>query len=320
LTWYPDDHTAVALSSRSLSDAELEDKSVCLALYYKGVCELPEGLREISSRTDLTRAETSALVPAAAESHTVGYQDSDSGRVIAVVTFAGGAEELVPLLWFAGPDAEAVTVRGHAGWLSHPTDSAALLVWRESDGVIVSMLFSGLSDADALAAAESLRRATDAEWNALLSPPDAEPGTELASNDEGGVSWRVYVDTDGSVCADVTVDGSASSSCSGSSGPPSTDALESPASLSSDASIHLYAGRLSPAVTQVQAEFEGDDIEAATVVHNEAGDWYVVAFTGTKRLRTLTALDVDANVLGTVTLGDVTPFGPTSVRSGMLGG
>lgn len=109
----------------------------------------------------------------------------------------GDAEDLAAVRWVWSAHTPA-DVGGHDAWYgqhsleatqaaanqrsdgSAPAISAepgGAVMWQEAPGVIVAVQGYGLSEDELLAAAESLRPATDAEWSAALAEARAEaPG------------------------------------------------------------------------------------------------------------------------------------------------
>jgi hypothetical protein len=223
-----DDSSSVALFSRTLTDAELLGAADDLDLG-TGPLDPPARLADL----DQVGTAHGALSPGAvmlpfavASGHVVGYADeaSDGERGIYVASVAGGDEVLAVARWALGATGQAVDVDGVEGWSGSPYgDGSTLLVWKASPTAVVAVTGFGIDEAALLAAAESVRAATDAEWADLLRvsetvsvPRDAQVG--VSSGDAPGAAFAAYVDADGNLClAYDESNGSSSESCGGSS-------------------------------------------------------------------------------------------------------
>lgn len=146
---------------------------------------------------------------------------------LAVGAAAGDFAELLCGLSPPLSDRYPVEVRGHEGWfVSHDemgdcqaangcTPASLVLTWEEAPGVLATVAATGtdLDDDDVLAVAESLREATDEEWDAAAaataqpeSPDPAEygqyiPDDAVASVTTDGMGSAAYLLPDGQVCA-----------------------------------------------------------------------------------------------------------------------
>ena len=304
----PDDNTLITLSSWSLTEPELIQAASCVVPSRKIACELPRGLTEVAMLEQTGLVDfAAAFAPTSLAGHGVGFQDDVNGRLLGVLTFVGGSDELLALRWQAGPDADEIDGAGEAAWVASGNDRVVI---DEGGGVLVAMQGAGLSDSELTTAARSLAPATDAEWAALTAKTaslDALPAgaTLIGQGSHGTTVWRAFVDGDGGVCGDITIDGASTSSCSGSSASsePPIDAIESPAVLYGDDSVRLYAGRISGAVTGVSVV---PDSSTAVLVAAPVG-WYAALVTGPKTTVTFSAIDVDGATLGAVTIDETAP-------------
>lgn len=259
ITWPEGAATQVMLASHSLNRGQLlaiaeglivDGHSVTLGTVPAG---LPRPLEPIGAMDDL--ALGSALpVPELAPGHMVGYQaEEDIGRAVIVATFAGDASGLGVIRWMARAD-RPVEVRGHSAWIGayEPGATTAAVggaiksatlrtvVWEESPGVLAVVQASGTSETALLAIAESLRPASDAEWQSLIDRTPADDDTDDAAasattatvlpdsrppavpddavvylqGDYAGGTWAVYIDAAGSLCG-ATASGDAGSAVCG---------------------------------------------------------------------------------------------------------
>jgi hypothetical protein len=187
-------------------------------------------------------------MPAGAVGHGVAYSsDEELDRYAFLSVVAADEADLRVLRWLASADRE-VEVRGHPAWMSSrvfdtgssvsgsddsqggggsdggdggdetitQTESHTIL-WEEAPGVVATLTVTGYPADEALHLAEQgIVTATDREWAALVEAADSPipEGAEAAvSGDDGSVSWSVYLDDQGEVCAAVQAASSSTEVC-----------------------------------------------------------------------------------------------------------
>lgn len=179
-------------------------------------------------------------VPRAAAGHVVAYQAEDD-RILVVTSFSGRAPERAVVQWMTRAS-RSVEVRGHRGWVGSyeaetvtdqdgnvASNTTTTALWEESAGVIVVVQGMGLSEAEVLTAAESLRPVTQAEWQELQDLEDlvdeADTATEAAMGipDDATVhleaeyahgTWAIYTEaSDGTLCGTTASADSGSGAC-----------------------------------------------------------------------------------------------------------
>jgi hypothetical protein len=217
---------SLGLFSRTLSDTELLAAAGDLDLDAVPL-DPPDRLGDLD-QVGTTRGSLSAgatLLPfAVGAGHVVGYVDdaSDGGRGIYLASVEGGDGALAIARWALGTTIRAVDVDGTEGWSGSPYgEGSSLVVWQESAGVVVGVTGFGIEEAALLAAAESVRIATDAEWEALVRlgdtatvPRDAQLG--VSNDDVAGSGFAAYLDDEGYLCVDYAEEtGGSVGSCSG---------------------------------------------------------------------------------------------------------
>ena len=114
---------------------------------------------------------------------------------------------------------------GVEGWSGSPYgDGSTLVVWQASPTAVVAVTGFGIDEATLLAAAESVRAATDAEWADLLRASEHHDGaagrarSACPATTSRGPRSRSYLDADGNLCvAYDESNGSSTESCGGSS-------------------------------------------------------------------------------------------------------
>jgi hypothetical protein len=283
LTWEEEPGVAITAASLGLNRDQLLAVTEGLAVEdgAASVGTVPAdvpGPLQLVAATEMS-AVVSPPIPAAAVGHMVAYQDPEGDRAIAVTALGADATDLAVVRWMAGATT-ATDVRGHQGWTSSrqiedtsaeagsadvgsaagegaasgpaATDSPFhTLIWEESPGVVLVVQGFDVAPDDIRAVAESLRPASDEEWERLVqlggSDDDAsgtatETGTATATEEatattgggspsgpgadvpgdalvtlQGGYAegeWAVYVDADGSLCAVSETGSNGSESCS----------------------------------------------------------------------------------------------------------
>ena len=239
------DGTIAYIASSTLSDDELVAAVTELDLG-SGTASAPSGAAGLDLVAVSTAGATGTIplpLPTNA-GHIAGYQTEDDAlnKVIVVASVAGGEDAYLVARWALGPTSRAITVRETEGWVGAPYgDTSTILVWRESPTNLVALSAFGLGESATLAAAESLRSATEEEWAALVTatgqvPIPSSARAAVSGEEPDGRSWAAYLDNDGSLCLDVeTADGSTGSCSSGGSAP-----LEVVAGDLSDGQVVVY--------------------------------------------------------------------------------
>lgn len=158
----------------------------------------------------------------------VDYASPD-GANFSLSTMALSEAARIYHLWLAGPRGDA-QVQGHDASVED-IDGAFVVVWEPSPSQLVEVLTNGVDRATALAFAETVRAASDAEWADLQgqvtsspedglvdntpAPPDGAVHRELA---DGSTEVWGWLGDDGGPCYQVHVDGDQSSQlCAGGS-------------------------------------------------------------------------------------------------------
>jgi hypothetical protein len=195
VTWEADGRH-VLVASHSLDEDQLLAVAEALTIAEGDVTldAAPPGmpvLEQLAAADDYLLANLVVVGPPvrrSAEAFMVGNETVDYDKTFFVVTSAGDASDLVVVRWVTGADTPT-EVRGHPAWAG-TDDGAQSLVWEESPGVIAMVLANGLTDAELQAAVDSLRPATDDEWDQLPHEPVDEsvgdPGDESAGGDTAG--------------------------------------------------------------------------------------------------------------------------------------
>lgn len=136
----------------------VDDRTVTLDAVPPG---LPGGVEELGSAD--VASVNSALVLTGREGHLLRYRAPDAGRALTVATYAGDAVDLALLRWAAGAarTADEVTIAGEPGWssttaLPEGLGRAQRLLWQPAPGVVAAVTTTDLTEAEALATAESL--------------------------------------------------------------------------------------------------------------------------------------------------------------------
>jgi hypothetical protein len=183
-----------------------------------------------------------------------------------------------------------MTVRGHEGWfVPASTDGDALQItalgWREGTGVLVTVTGFGLTEDELRAAAESLRPATDEEWDELLARGDDAPiSNEDMPTLAEGPSWRYARDGDDGVCFEVVEAAGASGTCY-SDGPRLSEGAEQ-----TDEGWWFH-GRVADEVAQVVLQQDGEAPQRVDTVPMDGGGRAWAALLPNGGATTLTALD-----------------------------
>ena len=219
-----EDDLLVAISA-TLDDDALLDVGGRLGLD-DGTFDAPDDLTDELSLVAASRAGVNTggiAIPLPAERGSmVGYQSQDDlSRSVSVMSVDAGEDDFLVARWALGPGARPVDVRGTTGWVGSPFGAGShVVVWRESESNVVALLAGGLSEDEVLAAAESLREATDDEWESLRParqgearvPPNARAAVSGRLAD--GSAYAAYVTDDGSLCLAL----SGSETCQGQAG------------------------------------------------------------------------------------------------------
>jgi hypothetical protein len=259
------DGTLVGVASTTLGADELIGVAEQVGLDDGGAIMLPEdpaGLELVGHTPDASFINLGMPLPMRT-GYLVGYQDDDDlGRAFLVGAVGGDEEALLVARWGLGKTARRVDLRGTTGWIGTPFEDGISVVWEEAPGVLVGVT-SGLTETDTLAAIESLRPATDEEWDRLPKPTEddgetefSEVGVAIPGDARGHVtgeldrgSWVAYVDVDGHLCMDVQQRRGGEGVCS------SLD-QESPAPLVVAASYETAGGQV-----VVYGRVTGTDVE-----------------------------------------------------------
>lgn len=219
--WREGEDTTVELTSRSMETTDLLAVAEALDVTdpAEPADELPGGLRLVA---------TTPMAELHGEMALVAYGGSDAGLSLNVLR---APEAFVTYIrWMQADAPDDVEVRGRAGALWHtryddaPSAGAGnvMLVWAESPDVMVNMSAWGLDADEVLAIAETLRPATDEEWDELrgdagsFDRPPAE--TIVTASSDDGVRWWLEVDPGGSgaaMCLHVAGDRDGFTSCVG---------------------------------------------------------------------------------------------------------
>ena len=191
VTWEVADGRHVMVASHSLDEDQLLAVAEALTIADGDVTldAAPPGvpvLEQLAAGDDYLLASLVVAGPPvrrSAEAFMVGNETVDYDKSFFVVTLAGDASDLIVDRWFTSADTPT-EVRGHPAWAGTDEGSQSL-VWEESPGVIAMVLTNGLTDAELQAAVDSLRPATDDEWDQLPHEPvDASVGD--AGDDAAG--------------------------------------------------------------------------------------------------------------------------------------
>jgi hypothetical protein len=190
VTWEEAPDVLVAVNSATFARADLVDVAEGLT-FDAGhtrfdATVLPPGMSLVGSLDDaaFTGARAPALLPDATSGHLVGYRGVVDGRLrsLTVAVLSVDPDEELAVRWGLGEPAGEAEVRGHPGVLgSQPADGAddAVLsvMWEEQPGVFC-VVAGDVERSDLLAAAESLRPASEQEWADLkaLGPTVAPEG------------------------------------------------------------------------------------------------------------------------------------------------
>ena len=166
-------------------------------------------------------------VPESAPGHVVSYQAEGGGDSLVVATVAGDRDDLAVMRWASGA-VTPVDVRGHEGWIGRAGPAEELgesvtTVWEEAPGVLATARGFGVSEADLLAAAESLRPIPVAEWGSALdeamgSPVPSDARVTLEGQYAEG-TWAVYVAADDQLCGATESGAEGSETCGQGDGP-----------------------------------------------------------------------------------------------------
>jgi hypothetical protein len=257
ITWREDAATQIMLASHRLDRGQL--LAIAEQLVVDGhtvtLGSVPSGLsgplEQIGGMADLSLG-TALPVPESASGYMVGYQAENIDRTIIAATFAGGASDLAVIRWMGRADRPA-DVRGHSAWvgayelgattatIGGTVEGSTLrtLVWEESPGVVAVIQASDTTEAELLAIAESLRAASDEDWQSLIarvaaddesdeesatattatalpsSRPPAVPDDAVVylQGDYADGTWAVYIDAAGSLCGETASGDAGSGVC-----------------------------------------------------------------------------------------------------------
>lgn len=219
LAWEEPDVGSVLLHSRSMSGSEL--LQLAEGLRREGddlLLDPPAGYGLVADQPGLPGL-VPAFVGSGDEVSAVEYGSRDGERSLTVAVAVDRPGALDALRWLGGRSTRAVEIRGHDGWFVPPsTDSAvplSIIGWREQQGVLVTVGGFGLTEDELRTAAESLRPATDEEWEELQASAAEEV---LAQSEDmpalaGTSTWRYSRDGDEGVCFEVLDEGGASGTC-----------------------------------------------------------------------------------------------------------
>jgi hypothetical protein len=217
LTWREAGVGSVLVHSRSMSGPELVDVAEALRREGNGLVldQPPDGYRLVADLPGLP-----VTFGPGDDGSEVRYESSDAERWLSVAVLVERPGALDALRWLGGRNARAVTVRGREAWFLPPSTggaaiSTSILGWREQPGVLVTTAGTGLTEDELRTVAESLRPATDGEWDELLATGDDEV---VATNEDmptlaEGPSWRYARDGDDGVCFEVVDAGFPSGTC-----------------------------------------------------------------------------------------------------------
>jgi hypothetical protein len=192
VTWEEADGQHVLVASHSLDEDQLLAVAEALTIVGGDVTldAAPPGvpvLEQLAAADDHLLANLVVVGPPvrrSAEAFMVGNETVDYDKSFFVVTSAGDTSDLVVVRWVTGADTRT-EVRGHPAWAG-TDDGAQSLVWEESPGVIAMVLANGLTDAELQAAVDSLRPATDDEWDQLPHEPVDESVGDAGDESAGG--------------------------------------------------------------------------------------------------------------------------------------
>jgi hypothetical protein len=186
---------------------------------------------------------------------------ADRELTLAVVADAPGRLDVYR--WAGAGETRATRVRGHDGWVvdaSHGPAPATGLAWREGPGVLVSAFGRGISEGEVRAAVESLRPASDEEWDRLVAIGKANAEDDLPTLAQGD-GWRYARDGDEGVCFEVPVGGVASGTCGGELDEP--QAYEGAEQVDDGWWLH---GRVTENVNTVSVEVDGTEPEVVDTI------------------------------------------------------
>jgi hypothetical protein len=289
IAWMEDDRVAVELSSHSLSRDELVEVAGALELSDPDVPPgetLPGGFALVAS------TPTQALI-GTSDSASISYSGDSAGIFLHVVRASEGF--LAYARWAQTGQGEDVVVRGRDAtlWLSeHPAGEddelvqQASMIWLERPDVVVSLNAWGIPPSRLLAVAESLRPATDEEWEALQRAATEPPEEAIASGEDGDVKWYVTIDTESrggpTMCVNADGPSSGTGSCVGfpnDGRPYPADGIESSSTTLTDIGGHggVVFGRVSGDTAEVRVHGPTGGTEVATL-HAVDGELYFVAF------------------------------------------
>jgi len=209
LSWQEPGVGSVLLRSRTLTQMQLIEFAEALRRDGEDlvVDQAPGGYGPIADLRGAPGVTALALAPGD-RGPTVNYGSADHARSLFVTVVVDHPGALEAFRWLGGTSTERTTVRGRGGWfLPTPDDEAVLpmnaLAWREGPGVLVDVSGFGLTEAEVRAAAESLRPATDAEWDELLATDGVVSWDEDMPTLAEGTGWRYARDGDEGVCFEV---------------------------------------------------------------------------------------------------------------------
>jgi hypothetical protein len=143
------------------------------------VTVLPPGFAPMGALHDaaLTGAILPSALPVTTGGHLAGFRDATGNRALVVGTITPEPDEVPVLRWMLGADAGEITVRGHQALRTTQAGGIDAVIWEESPGLYA--VVGGTVGADAvLAAAESLRPATEQEWAAIVALGDEVSPTD----------------------------------------------------------------------------------------------------------------------------------------------
>jgi hypothetical protein len=216
LTWREAGVGSVLIHSRSMSEAEVLGVAEALRREGDGLVldQPPDSYRLVADLPGLP-----VLFGAGDDGSQVRYESADAARWLSVAVVAERPGAFDAIRWLGGRNASETAVRGHDAWYLPPSGGAAIstsmLGWREQPGVLVTVAGTGLSEDELRAVAESLRPATDGEWEELLASGSEEvtATNEDMSTLAEGPSWRYARDGDEGVCFEVVEAGFPSGTC-----------------------------------------------------------------------------------------------------------
>jgi hypothetical protein len=245
----------------------------------------------------------------------VSYQSSGQADahtlIIAVSTDRPGL--LDAFRWLGGDAARRTTVRGHEAWFlpSSDSDDASPFValgWRERPGVLVTASGVGISADQLRAAVESLRPASDAEWDRLVATAKSADDGDMPILAQGG-GWRYTRDTQDGVCFEVPHGSGASGECTAPGALDRPELYEGALQVEGGRWLH---GRVAEQVRQVSVAVDAGEpvlVDTLPMVDGQLRAW-AYRVPAEVRSATIVALDEKGRPVGRTTVDLSTSVGP----------